>query len=31
VINMETITHPCQELAHIQALQEHLGDLAGKK
>ena len=23
VINMETITHPCQELAHIQALQEH--------
>ena len=25
VINMETITHPCQELAHIQALQEHFG------
>jgi N-acetylornithine carbamoyltransferase len=24
VINMETITHPCQELAHIMALQEHL-------
>ena len=23
VINMETITHPCQELAHILALQEH--------
>ena len=23
VINMETITHPCQELAHIQALQQH--------
>lgn len=33
VINMETITHPCQELAHIMALQEHLGttDLRGKK
>ena len=33
VINMETITHPCQELAHIQALQEHFGssDLRGKK
>ncbi len=27
VINMETITHPCQELAHILALKEHLGDL----
>ncbi|MGB8716315.1 MAG: N-acetylornithine carbamoyltransferase [Rhodanobacteraceae bacterium] len=25
VINMETITHPCQELAHIMALQEHFG------
>jgi N-acetylornithine carbamoyltransferase len=25
VINMETITHPCQELAHVQALQEHFG------
>ncbi len=25
VINMETITHPCQELAHILALQEHFG------
>lgn len=23
IINMETITHPCQELAHILALQEH--------
>ncbi len=23
VINMETITHPCQELAHVLALQEH--------
>ena len=33
VINMETITHPCQELAHILALQEHFGtsDLKGKK
>ena len=26
VINMETITHPCQELAHALALKEHLGD-----
>lgn len=31
VINMETITHPCQELAHILTLQEKLGDLKGKK
>lgn len=33
VINMETITHPCQELAHVLALQEHFGtdDLCGKK
>ncbi|NII10224.1 N-acetylornithine carbamoyltransferase [Oleiagrimonas sp. C23AA] len=33
VINMETITHPCQEMAHIMALQEHFGttDLRGKK
>ncbi|HET7269260.1 MAG TPA: N-acetylornithine carbamoyltransferase [Oleiagrimonas sp.] len=32
VINMETITHPCQELAHALALREHLGqDLSGKK
>ncbi len=31
VINMETIVHPCQELAHAMALQESLGDLAGKK
>lgn len=33
VINMETITHPCQELAHAQALQEHFGseDLRGRK
>jgi N-acetylornithine carbamoyltransferase len=25
VINLETITHPCQELAHVMALQEHFG------
>ena len=25
VINMETITHPTQELAHIPALQQHVG------
>ncbi len=31
VINMETITHPCQELAHVMALQERLGALDGKK
>ncbi|HVR81713.1 MAG TPA: N-acetylornithine carbamoyltransferase, partial [Luteimonas sp.] len=33
VINMETITHPCQELAHVMALQEHFSsaDLRGKK
>ena len=36
VINLETITHPCQELAHILALQERLGvqdaeGLRGKK
>ncbi|MBI1366054.1 MAG: N-acetylornithine carbamoyltransferase [Alphaproteobacteria bacterium] len=36
VINMETITHPCQELAHILALQERFeregrGPLDGKK
>lgn len=33
VINMETITHPCQELAHMLALQEHFNttDLRGKK
>lgn len=27
VINMETITHPCQELAHMQAIQEKLASL----
>ena len=31
VINMETITHPCQELAHAMVLREHLGDLQNKK
>ncbi|MEL6789702.1 MAG: N-acetylornithine carbamoyltransferase [Pseudomonadota bacterium] len=36
IINMETITHPCQEMAHIMALQERFeamgrGDLSGKK
>jgi len=32
VINLETITHPCQELAHVQALQQHLGpELRGRK
>src|SRR3546814_6789793 len=32
VINMETITHPCQELAHVMALQARFGttDLRGK-
>jgi N-acetylornithine carbamoyltransferase len=31
VINMETIVHPCQELALMQTLHEHLGTPAGKK
>ncbi|MFV1960482.1 MAG: N-acetylornithine carbamoyltransferase [Acidimicrobiia bacterium] len=31
VINMETITHPCQEMAMTMALQEQLGKLDGKK
>ena len=31
IINMETITHPCQELAMTMALQDHIGDLVGKK
>ena len=32
VINMETIVHPCQELAHMMALQNRLGgDVAGKE
>lgn len=31
VINMETITHPCQEMALAMTLQEHLGSLDRKK
>ena len=32
VINLETIVHPCQELAHVLALKERFGgDLRGKK
>ena len=31
VINMETITHPCQELALALAMKERLGSLDGKK
>jgi len=31
VINMETIVHPCQELALMLALQERLGATDGKK
>lgn len=31
VLNMETITHPCQELAMLLALQERLGTFARKK
>lgn len=31
VINMETITHPCQELAHMQAIKEHIGNPQNKK
>jgi N-acetylornithine carbamoyltransferase len=31
VINMETITHPCQEMAMIMALQDQLGDTDGKR
>lgn len=31
VINMETITHPCQEMAHMLALQEKIGQPQRKK
>ena len=31
VINLETITHPCQELALALAMKERLGSLEGKK
>ncbi len=30
VINMETIVHPCQELAMMMALQDRIGDVRGK-
>lgn len=31
VINMETIVHPCQELALMQTLKAHLGEVRRKK
>jgi N-acetylornithine carbamoyltransferase len=31
VINMETIVHPCQELALMRTIQDHLGEPAGRK
>jgi len=31
IINMETIIHPCQELALMHTLQEKLGDVSGKQ
>lgn len=31
IVNMETITHPCQEMAHVMALQDRLSDLSNKK
>jgi N-acetylornithine carbamoyltransferase len=31
VFNMETILHPCQELAHALAMRERLGELEGRK
>ncbi|HET9483995.1 MAG TPA: N-acetylornithine carbamoyltransferase [Xanthomonadales bacterium] len=31
VINLETIVHPCQELAHVLALKERYGELRGRK
>jgi len=31
VVNMETITHPCQELAHMQAIEQHIGKPQKKK
>lgn len=31
VINLETILHPCQELAHAMALRDRLGELKGRK
>jgi len=31
VINMETVIHPCQEMALMQTLQEKFGEVAGKQ
>ncbi|MGD2042479.1 MAG: N-acetylornithine carbamoyltransferase, partial [Acidimicrobiia bacterium] len=31
VVNMETITHPCQEMAMTMAFQDHVGDLENKE
>jgi len=31
VINMETVVHPCQELALMRTIQDHLGQPDGKK
>ncbi|MEN1727664.1 MAG: N-acetylornithine carbamoyltransferase [Pseudomonadota bacterium] len=31
VINMETIVHPCQELALMRTIQDHIGEPDGKK
>lgn len=31
VVNMETIVHPCQELALMMTLREHLGEVARRK
>lgn len=31
VINMETIVHPCQELALMQTLREHIGEVRQRK
>jgi N-acetylornithine carbamoyltransferase len=31
IINMETITHPCQELAHMMAIQDKIGKPKNKK
>ncbi|MEM1410904.1 MAG: N-acetylornithine carbamoyltransferase, partial [Pseudomonadota bacterium] len=31
VINMETIVHPCQEMALMQTLREHLGEVKKRK
>ncbi len=31
VINMETIVHPCQELALMKTMQDRLGDVSGRE